>query len=510
MAEDAAVSKVEVKPDEKEGEAASGNDAPPPMMGSTDEATKPTAGSNGGGNGGSNGGASSSSNAKGVDKPSSVKAETTAPQTSNSFDGPPDASAVSLVPDAIKEAAAAVADASSAIEKATDKKIGNETKKVKQQENGSTKEEVKDENNGGKPATSTSTKIRAEEPGGTKAVQTDDKDRSCIDALLSLGRNKNGAEDAAEATAAPNNPNSAPGTGPNGKAPAVFNTAYLQQQSTKPSEDAPKAGKRKSPGDSKKQKLDGDGTDPPDFWYWLQPDEKIGDWDVLCGRGGESNNFIGNKKYRSIVNERKDEYRAIPLKQRKAKTAFVRSIVQHVNNCGGRFVDICDKGYFVATMERARKKTSQALRETKELKWLQLEPKERKTTSNKSSQCPYCKKMGHKTKIAKACLLHHEWVAENSSKTDETKAIEAYVIHGGSEEEQHQQAESGTVKEEESGTVSKHSGGAVQNVPEQPKVTKEVNHDKESAMRHEGTAAEKQEIGAQLSAEAISMNTTEV
>jgi hypothetical protein len=224
-----------------------------------------------------------------------------------------------------------------------------------------------------------------------------------------------------------------------------------------PSEDSQNAGKRKSPDDPpadsiaenhsssgvipplngviiplepKKQKSNGDRTDPPDFWYWLQPDEKIGDWDVLCGRGGESNNFIGNKKYRSIVNERKDEYRAIPLKQRKAKTAFVRSIVQHVNNCGGRFVDIGDNGrYFVATMERARKKTSQALRETKELKWLQLEPKERKTMSNKSSVCPYCKKMGHKTKIAKACMLHHEWVAENSAK-----ANGACVVSGGAEE----------------------------------------------------------------------------
>jgi hypothetical protein len=84
---------------------------------------------------------------------------------------------------------------------------------------------------------------------------------------------------------------------------------------------------------------------------------------------------VGNKKYRSIVNQRKDEYRDIPLKQRKAKTAFVRGIVQHINNCGGRFVDMEETSgrYYVVTMERARKKTSQALRETKELKWLELD-----------------------------------------------------------------------------------------------------------------------------------------
>ena len=165
------------------------------------------------------------------------------------------------------------------------------------------------------------------------------------------------------------------------------------------------------------------GDNPPDFWYWLQPNDKLGDWDVIAGRGGESNNAVGNKKYRNIVNQRKQEYRAIPLKQRKAKTAFVKSIVQHVNNCGGRFVDLDEKTgrYYVVTMDRARKKTSQALRETKELKWLDLEPKERKSTSNKNCVCPYCHKMGHKTKIAKDCDRHHEWVKENDIKAAEEK-----------------------------------------------------------------------------------------
>jgi hypothetical protein len=118
-----------------------------------------------------------------------------------------------------------------------------------------------------------------------------------------------------------------------------------------------------------------------------------------------------------MINERKPAYREIPLKQRKAKTAFVRSIVQHVNNCGGRFVDVDETTgqYYVVTMEKARKKTSQALRETKELKWLELsETKERTLPTTKNSVCPYCKKQGHKTKIAKACLKHHEWLDANA------------------------------------------------------------------------------------------------
>eukprot|EP00934_Nitzschia_sp_Nitz4_P007780 Nitzschia sp. Nitz4//scaffold6_size259037//200548//201864//NITZ4_001107-RA/size259037-processed-gene-0.89-mRNA-1//-1//CDS//3329556992//7770//frame0 len=163
---------------------------------------------------------------------------------------------------------------------------------------------------------------------------------------------------------------------------------------------------------------DGSYQYPPDFWYWLPSGETIGDWDVLCGRGGESNNFIGNKKYRKVVNERKEAYRQIPLKQRKAKTTFVRGIVQHVNNCGGRFVDLDEKtgNYYVVTMEKARKKTSQALRETKVLKWLEIDPnKERKAAMSKNIVCPYCNLPGHKTKIAKACLRHHEWLDPNTA-----------------------------------------------------------------------------------------------
>ena len=73
---------------------------------------------------------------------------------------------------------------------------------------------------------------------------------------------------------------------------------------------------------------------------------------------GESNNHVGNKRYRKVVDERKVEYRKINSKQRKLKTVFVRDIVSHINKCGGRFIDVDSKGkYYVVTMEKARKKT---------------------------------------------------------------------------------------------------------------------------------------------------------
>ena len=73
---------------------------------------------------------------------------------------------------------------------------------------------------------------------------------------------------------------------------------------------------------------------------------------------GESNHYIGNKKYRKYIGERKDDYRKIAVKQRKQKTDFVRAIVQHIKNCGGRFIDVTFDGkHYVVTDEKARKKT---------------------------------------------------------------------------------------------------------------------------------------------------------
>mmetsp|Transcript_9642 Transcript_9642/g.11118 ORF Transcript_9642/g.11118 Transcript_9642/m.11118 type:complete len:386 (-) Transcript_9642:194-1351(-) len=173
---------------------------------------------------------------------------------------------------------------------------------------------------------------------------------------------------------------------------------------------------------TKKRKLNNPDTnfnsEPPDFWHYLNPGEVIGDWDVLCGRGGESNNHVGNKKYRKVVDERKAAYRKIDGKQRKLKTNYVRDIVMYINECGGRFIDVNRQGrYYVVNVEKARKKTSQALRETKELKWLDIDQRKDKKDiiNNKNIVCPFCKKPGHKTRIAKACLLHDEWLDANKS-----------------------------------------------------------------------------------------------
>lgn len=91
--------------------------------------------------------------------------------------------------------------------------------------------------------------------------------------------------------------------------------------------------------------------------------------DILCGRGGKSNHHIGNKRFRKVVSQMKESYKNIGTKA--AKTELSRAIVEHVYQYGGRFVkfDSRTRKYVTMSTVDARKKTSQALREAKDVKW---------------------------------------------------------------------------------------------------------------------------------------------
>lgn len=69
------------------------------------------------------------------------------------------------------------------------------------------------------------------------------------------------------------------------------------------------------------------------------------------------------------MSEMKADYRSTDYK--KAKTKLSLAIVDHVREYGGRFIkkDAATGQYYILDNIEARKKTSQALRETKTLKW---------------------------------------------------------------------------------------------------------------------------------------------
>lgn len=84
--------------------------------------------------------------------------------------------------------------------------------------------------------------------------------------------------------------------------------------------------------------------------------------DVLCGRGGGTNTQIGNRKFRSLVQEFQPTYL---LCRRKEKPQIARTIVLIIRKRGGRFLkkNEDDGTYLEVGDEKAEAKTCQALRE---------------------------------------------------------------------------------------------------------------------------------------------------
>ena len=89
------------------------------------------------------------------------------------------------------------------------------------------------------------------------------------------------------------------------------------------------------------------------------------DLDVLLGRGGQTNNHSGNIKYREEVEKVKPMYFSCMTKSEKKEVSEL--LVAYVQDYGGRFLEKDpDTGEWMLASDRAaRKKASQALRETK-------------------------------------------------------------------------------------------------------------------------------------------------
>ena len=94
--------------------------------------------------------------------------------------------------------------------------------------------------------------------------------------------------------------------------------------------------------------------------------------DILCGRGGVSNNHVGNEWYRRLIQANRPLYRACP---KHTKLLIAKAIVQAVEQQGGRFLEKEKQTGKWQRIEykRAVDKTSQGLRE-----------REKKTTNTDS------------------------------------------------------------------------------------------------------------------------------
>jgi hypothetical protein len=86
--------------------------------------------------------------------------------------------------------------------------------------------------------------------------------------------------------------------------------------------------------------------------------------DVLCGRGGLSNQHPGNRMFRRVANENKELYQKCDNSSH--KHLLVVSIIRAIHHHGGRFVKKHEDSWVEIAHKEACVKTSQALRESSE------------------------------------------------------------------------------------------------------------------------------------------------
>jgi len=119
--------------------------------------------------------------------------------------------------------------------------------------------------------------------------------------------------------------------------------------------------------------------------------------DVLCGRGGATNGFVGNKRYRQIVKDAQDEYLNA---RKKDKILIARRIVSIIRQSGGRFLrrDEASQEWVDIGDKKATEKTSQSLREGLDVrqKTAHMRGQQHRRSGSDSSQLSAAKKRARK------------------------------------------------------------------------------------------------------------------
>lgn len=140
------------------------------------------------------------------------------------------------------------------------------------------------------------------------------------------------------------------------------------------------------PSEPKKARYAGDDTDFELPGIVEPGTQGISDYDtndVLCGRGGGTNQHYGNIVFRNLVDTHREQY----LRSKKNDKPFIsRSIVKTIRDRNGRFLkkDEASGLYFEIGDSEAREKTSQALRQRAPERKRELEEKDKMLSTTAS------------------------------------------------------------------------------------------------------------------------------
>jgi hypothetical protein len=152
-----------------------------------------------------------------------------------------------------------------------------------------------------------------------------------------------------------------------------------------------------------------------------------GEYDVICARGAEAKNHIGNLNFRKRVAESAESYSKAPSKI--FKTLIVTAIIEwvHTQSPDGGFVKRFDGAWYEVGEDIAREKSGQALREMNHSKYKSsMKAKRRRWKQEKQQQQTY---RDDDTTNLRDMLRNHYETVEMKWRTFDNKGSDAQMLN---------------------------------------------------------------------------------
>lgn len=136
------------------------------------------------------------------------------------------------------------------------------------------------------------------------------------------------------------------------------------------------------------------------------------DHDVVCGRSTVTHSHVGNKNFRSLIQEHGFQYQSTPLRSIKKSTAM--GVINAIQMSGGRFLKVAETEsknspdtFEVADADFIYEKCSHALRSYRPTRYLKRASKPKKTNSpnTKSSRPTTSTPIVHNNQVSSATFL---------------------------------------------------------------------------------------------------------
>eukprot|EP00526_Cylindrotheca_closterium_P019275 CAMPEP_0113617342 /NCGR_PEP_ID=MMETSP0017_2-20120614/8726_1 /TAXON_ID=2856 /ORGANISM="Cylindrotheca closterium" /LENGTH=220 /DNA_ID=CAMNT_0000526725 /DNA_START=203 /DNA_END=865 /DNA_ORIENTATION=- /assembly_acc=CAM_ASM_000147 len=176
--------------------------------------------------------------------------------------------------------------------------------------------------------------------------------------------------------------------------------------------------------------------------------------DIVCGRGKMTVAHPGNRRFRRLVNNRKEDYQK--ARRRDHKTRITLELVQELRGGpdGGRFLlyDTRTRLWYEVGDGYAREKISHSLR-SRPSEQRRAKPKPRKRVVRKPAQSPYLESLVQRLIADQQALLKSMIAKETQSELSAAAGLEKMGQEGVVADDAEEEDESAPEEEEEEATI---------------------------------------------------------